>query len=36
MDTFTLISYCEKNGIEHGLNTDLLRIAAKEMSTLSF
>jgi len=32
LNTFALINYCEKNGIDHGLNVDLLREASVEMA----
>jgi len=34
LDTFALIDYCEKNGIEHGLDVGVLKLAAAEMRGL--
>jgi hydroxymethylglutaryl-CoA lyase len=34
LDTFAMISYCEKNGIEHGLDTGILSEARKEIGNL--
>ncbi len=31
LNTFALISYCEKNGIEHGLNIALLNQARQQL-----
>jgi hydroxymethylglutaryl-CoA lyase len=31
LDTFALIDYCERNGIEHGLNVELLGKVKKEV-----
>jgi hydroxymethylglutaryl-CoA lyase len=35
LDTFALVDYCEKNGIEHGLDVGVLRKAGEEMKFLS-
>jgi hydroxymethylglutaryl-CoA lyase len=32
LDTFALVDYCEKNGIEHGLDTGALQIAREAMA----
>jgi hydroxymethylglutaryl-CoA lyase len=32
LNTFALMNYCEKNGIEHGLNAGVLHEASKEMA----
>ncbi len=34
LNTFALINYCEKNGIEHGLDVGVLKLAAEEMGGL--
>jgi hydroxymethylglutaryl-CoA lyase len=35
LDTFALIDYCEKNGVEHGLNVELLGKVREDMRVLS-
>lgn len=35
LDTFALIDYCVKNGVEHGLDVEILRKVREEMGVLS-
>jgi hydroxymethylglutaryl-CoA lyase len=34
LDTFALVDYCQKNGIEHGLDVDLIEKAKAEMNLI--
>jgi hydroxymethylglutaryl-CoA lyase len=36
LNTFALVDYCEKNGIDHGLDVEVLREAASAMRVLNF